>query len=688
MDTNLKNNKFKQSTLSTIIVILILSIISVGIYTPIKEKSIGSKNYVQEYIKSNDFVYTLEGLNNALTLTRIGEQKGWYHERYENIENIKYHISYNNGTLNITNIEEESLQDQTKNSQLTNNNKILTISNIDDESIEDQIKNSQLYINIVTDENGNIITKYSSNKEFKLSSFISKSNLGNGNDINYSNLDIKYFIPKKLIDNNDLLIRNMNEYSMTPHIKLLITILLIGIVLLIIGTSIVPYSKQSQIGICRLFNKCYLEIKLLMWFIFFGINMSILSIGFNYEYSELDIMSDIIYSKPEFYIIGIPLTFMLYLLVHLSIVYVKHIYNEGIKEGLINKSIFGKIILKLNDKIKDTAKCIGKIDTSKPYHVKAIILFGINFILLFMIAALQGIGVIIALIYTVFMFKYTMKFVDSIKKLNEQSSKLANGNFNVNIDDDIGILSSIAKNLNNIKTGFKVAVDKETKSQNMKTELITNVSHDLKTPLTSIINYVDLLKDENITDEEKDKYIDILDSKSKRLKILIEDLFEASKVSSGNVELNIETLDIISLFRQTLGEMDEKISESGLNFKVNMPDYEVFCELDGRRTYRIFENIIGNILKYSMQNSRVYIDIIDSDDNVELVFKNISSYEMNFDVSEITQRFTRGDKSRNIQGSGLGLNIAKSLVDIQNGCMDIVVDGDLFKLIIKFQKKI
>ncbi|WP_099189327.1 sensor histidine kinase [Tepidibacter mesophilus] len=660
MDTNLKNNKFKQSTLSTIIVILILSIISVGIYTPIKNKMIGSKNYVQEYIKSDDFVYTLEGLNNALTLTRIGEQKGQYYDRYENVENIKYHISYNDDTLNITNIEDESLQDQ--------------------------IKNSQLYINIVTDENGNIITKYSSNKEFKLSSFIYSSNLGNGNDINYSNLDIKYFIPKKLIDNNDLLIRNMNEYNLTPHIKLLITILLIGILLVIIGTGIVSYSKQTQIGICRLFNKSYLEIKILVWFIFFGINMSILSIGFNNQYPALDIMSDIIYAKPEFYIIGIPLTFILYLLIHLNIVYVKHIYNEGIKEGLINKSISGKIILKLNYKVKNIAKQITQIDTTKPYHMKAIMLFGANLILLWMIALSGGLGVIIAIGYTIFMFKYTMKFLDSIKRLNEQSSELANGNFNVNIDDDIGILSSIAKNLNNIKSGFKVAVDKETKSQNMKTELITNVSHDLKTPLTSIINYVDLLKDDSATNEEKEKYIDILDTKSKRLKVLIEDLFEASKVSSGNIEMNIETLDIISLFKQTLGEMDEKINTSALDFKINIPDYKVFCDLDGRRTYRIFENIIGNILKYSMQNSRVYIDIIDNDNNVELVFKNISSYEMNFDVAEITQRFTRGDKSRNTKGSGLGLNIAKSLVDIQNGDMDIVIDGDLFKLTISFTK--
>ncbi|MEJ8553012.1 histidine kinase dimerization/phospho-acceptor domain-containing protein [Tepidibacter sp. Z1-5] len=662
MDTNLKNNKFKQSTLSTIIVILILSIISVGIYTPIKNKMIGSKNYVQEYIKSEEFMYTLAELTDYLISSKMGEQRGWYGERYQSVENIKYYI--------------------------TDNNKTFTMSNIDDESVQDHIKNSQFYINIVTDENGDIVTKYSSNKAFKLSTFVSKYNLENENKINYANLDFKYFIPKKLIDNNDLLISKVNEYNVIPYIILLITILLIGSLLVIIRAGIVPYSKQSQIGICRLFNKSYLEIKLLMWFIFFGISMGIMAIGFDHQNSVLDIMSAIIYAKPEFYIIGIPLTFMLYLLVHLSIVYVKHIYNEGIKEGLINKSIFGKIILKSNYKIKDIAKCIGKIDTSKPYHKKAIILFGANLIVLWIIALFGGLGVIIAIIYTVFMFKYTMKFLESIRKLNEQSSELANGNFNVNIDADIGILSSIAENLNNIKTGFKVAVDKETKSQNMKTELITNVSHDLKTPLTSIINYVDLLKDENIADEEKDKYIDILDTKSKRLKVLIEDLFEASKVSSGNIEMNIETVDIISLFRQTLGEMDEKINTSTLDFKINMPEYKVFCELDGRRTYRVFENIIGNILKYSMQNSRVYIDIIDSDNNVELVFKNISSYEMNFDVSEITQRFTRGDKSRNIQGSGLGLNIAKSLVDIQNGCMNIVVDGDLFKLIIKFQKKI
>jgi signal transduction histidine kinase len=657
-----------------------LAIISVGIYTPIKNKMIGSKNYVQEYMQSEDFIYSLGTMTDYLVSSRIVEE-GWYSEGYESVKNIKYYITRNNKKLTSS-----SMEDETKNNWLTENDKTFTITNISDEPIENQIENSQLYINIIMDESGNVMEKYSSNSKVNLSGFTHRLRLRYENKNNYANLDIKYFIPKKLSDNNDLLIRNMNNYILIPHIKLLSMILLIGTLLIITRASIVPYFKQSQIGICRLFNKSYLEIKLLMWFIFFGINMSVLSIGFNSHYSVLDIMSDIIYSKPEFYIIGIPLTFVLYLLVHLSTVYVKYIYHTGIKEGLVNKSIFGKIISKLIRTIKNTFKYITQIDTSKPYNKKTILLFAANLIVLWIIALFGEGGIIIAIIYTIFMYKYTIRFLDSIKKLNEQSSKLANGNFNVNIDDNIGILSSIAENLNNIKSGFKVAVDKETKSQNMKTELITNVSHDLKTPLTSIINYVDLLKSENVTDEEKDKYIDILDTKSKRLKVLIEDLFEASKASSGNIELNTEKLDIISLFRQTLGEMDEKIKTSTLDFKINMPDYKVFCNLDGRRTYRVFENVIGNILKYSMQNSRVYIDIIDSEEDIELVFKNISSYEMNFDVSEITQRFTRGDKSRNTKGSGLGLNIAKSLVDIQNGDMDIIIDGDLFKLIICFEK--
>jgi len=168
--------------------------------------------------------------------------------------------------------------------------------------------------------------------------------------------------------------------------------------------------------------------------------------------------------------------------------------------------------------------------------------------------------------------------------------------------------------------------------------------------------------------------------------VLIEDLFEASRASSGNIELHPEKLDVIALLRQTLGELEEKINESTLQIKVSLPEGKVLCELDGRRTYRVFDNIINNILKYSMANTRVYIDAEERDRDISFFFKNISAYEMNFDSSEITERFTRGDKSRNTDGSGLGLAIAKSLVELQKGRLDINIDGDLFKLIVTFPK--
>lgn len=218
----------------------------------------------------------------------------------------------------------------------------------------------------------------------------------------------------------------------------------------------------------------------------------------------------------------------------------------------------------------------------------------------------------------------------------------------------------------------------------MKTDLISNVSHDLKTPLTSIITYIDLIKSIEIDNKDLNEYTEILEKKSKRLKTLIEDLFEASKATSGNLELKIEKLDIISLFRQTVGELDEKISNSNLEFKYNFSDEKLYLLLDGRRMYRVFENLISNILKYSMEKTRVYINITKELDEVILEFKNISSYEMNFNPSEITERFVRADESRNTEGSGLGLAISKNIVELQNGKFNIYVDGDLFKVEIKF----
>ena len=240
--------------------------------------------------------------------------------------------------------------------------------------------------------------------------------------------------------------------------------------------------------------------------------------------------------------------------------------------------------------------------------------------------------------------------------------------------------------LNNIQKGFKAAVEEEVKSQRMKTELISNVSHDLKTPLTSIIAYVDLLKGEE--DEEKRKaYLETLERKSQRLKHLIEDLFEVSKATTGNINLNIMDVDISYLMKQVVLELDDKINEAGLDVRLSLPEEKVILPLDGQRTYRVFENLIINVVKYALPNSRVYIDIKNGRENVEITIKNISADEITFNINEISDRFVRGDKSRNTEGSGLGLAIVKSFVELQGGKFHIEVDGDLFKAIINFKKK-
>ena len=316
---------------------------------------------------------------------------------------------------------------------------------------------------------------------------------------------------------------------------------------------------------------------------------------------------------------------------------------------------------------------------------KFILLIIINFVVL-MLINLAGpvLGTLLVIGYSAVLFNYGIKLLEKVSALNAASSQLAKGDFDLNLPEDMGILSSFANNLKNIKEGFKVAVEQELKSQNMKTQLITNVSHDLKTPLTSIITYVDLLKRGPGLDTRRE--YNILDKKSKRLQVLIDDLFEASRASTGNIELSPEELDIVALLRQTLGEMEEKINESSLTLRVNLPEHKIICNLDGARTFRVFENVLGNILKYSMPNSRVYIDALEDEKSVSLTFKNISAYEMNFHPSEITERLVRGDRARHTEGSGLGLAIAKSLVELQGGSLHIDIDGDLFKLTLTFPK--
>ncbi|MGL5507714.1 MAG: histidine kinase dimerization/phospho-acceptor domain-containing protein, partial [Paraclostridium sp.] len=276
-------------------------------------------------------------------------------------------------------------------------------------------------------------------------------------------------------------------------------------------------------------------------------------------------------------------------------------------------------------------------------------------------------------------FKYIEYICDGIKNIE-------NGDLTYKLDvHGFDEISQIASSVNNLSNGFELALTEQVKSEKMKTELITNVSHDLKTPLTSIVNYVDILKNNDLDKETTKAYINILDKKSHRLKTLIEDIFEASKLSSGDVEFNLEKTDIKELLIQSIVELDDKIEESQLDFNIETPDGLVFTLIDGNKTWRVFENLINNIIKYSLPKTRVYIDMYIEDEYVYISFKNISSHKLNVKPNELLERFRRGDVSRNTDGSGLGLSISQDIINLQNADMNIDIDGDLFKVILKFK---
>ena len=219
----------------------------------------------------------------------------------------------------------------------------------------------------------------------------------------------------------------------------------------------------------------------------------------------------------------------------------------------------------------------------------------------------------------------------------------------------------------------------------MKTELITNVSHDLKTPLTSIISYIDLLKRENFTDPKVLEYLDILEAKATRLKVLTEDVVEASKASTGNLTLNMNNLDFVEMLHQVIGEFEERFEEHHLTMMVHFPDEPSVIYADGQRLWRVLENIFGNVTKYAMEDTRVYAEVMNAHGQVVFTLKNISAQPLNFAAEELTERFVRGDVARGTEGSGLGLSIAKSLTELQGGKFQLYLDGDLFKVTITFQ---
>ncbi len=384
------------------------------------------------------------------------------------------------------------------------------------------------------------------------------------------------------------------------------------------------------------------------------------------------------------------LTFATFVVIYLIFVAFYPVLYLGVKEYVRQYSFIYQIFPTMKkwwQKFKDEISQFNFDDNGTRLILKLVIA---NFVILAVLCCMWTIGILGLIIYSIVLFYLLAEKYDKIVKdyrvLRKGTKRIAEGDLNTIITENIGVFEPMKEDLTQIRDGFKKAVDEEIKSQRMKTELITNVSHDLKTPLTAITTYVELLKKEDITEEERKEYVNTLERKSQRLKVLIEDLFEVSKASSNDITLNLMNVDIVKLMKQVVVEHKEKYDEAGLQLHWKVPEEKVELQLDSQKTYRIFENLFLNIQKYAMPSSRVYIDVTDTDEQVSIVVKNMSAEPLNVAGEELVERFVRGDASRNTEGSGLGLAIAKNFTEAQKGSFDVCVDGDLFKTTLVWKK--
>lgn len=559
--------------------------------------------------------------------------------------------------------------------------------------LEEFTNQYQCFVVLSYDKNGNleILTSYGLDSNLAYSgikySYIMETS-------NYELLPIKdmtfvYAIPKVLTYHDYIWDINY-RYDWWSLQEVVGYFSLIAISLTAISSIILPINPFKQSKIFNTLLKVPVEImgflSLLLFPIFIELVPSVVS-------DTLEIRSgaiDSVLSEEIIALLNIAGWIVLLYFIFLGCMYIKNIFKVGIKETIKTQFISVKLLRWSIGKSRLFYRWVMEIDLKNQNTKKLALVLGIQCILISLMCLGWFFGLFGAILYTGILFIYLNK---KLKKVQSDYSKLfvitneiAEGNLDVEIDQDLGIFNSFKDEVVSIQGGLKKAVQNEVKSQRMKTDLIANVSHDLKTPLTSIITYIDLLKDDNLEKEKREQYLETLDQKSQRLKILIEDLFEMSKASSGNISMNLQQVDVVALIKQTLLETEDKIEEAGLMIRRQLPDNKIMLSLDSERTFRVFENLISNMTKYAMPGTRAYVDIVDNENDVQVIFKNISAEEITVNVDELVERFVRGDQSRHTEGSGLGLAIAKSFVELQGGRFEVQVDGDLFKVIVIFNK--
>ena len=624
-----------------------------------ESKYYASSSFIASYIDDlsnvcDDLIYNNENYYH----TKDGENTIYYTSRQlynSNVKDFKYLVIYNNKA--ITNVE-------------TNKE----LNNID--SIKEYLQNLQGYEN-VNIKNGIIESSNDAAKRMSLAYlgtfaktyYSMEDNEKKYYTTNYTNFEI-YSSYKAEFKQNSKEIAISNMLNKIPLINdgcyIIIPVGSIMAMLMVIYLA-VSIGEDKKLNY---FDKIPLEIVG-----FVAIIISVIPFIF---------LSDYFYSIGNDYVGGISIIITVALFIYVIACVCMITFVRRLKaKSFWKTTIVGRIFYWFKDVFfKNLSYSMGT--TAKVILTFLVIGFS-TAIIMFLFRGILSIILIIAL-YGYIMYR-TIIFFKECSKIEKKIEEMRDGNnqLPLDVDEFSSEFKNVATSINNISEGIETAVQERMKSERLKAELITNVSHDIKTPLTSIINYADLLKNEKIDNKKANEYIEILYSKSQRLKRLTEDLIEASKIQTGNVSLKKEKINVIELIRQAVGEFEDKFSKKGLNTIIDCKQNEIFIFADSRYMYRIIENLFSNISKYALDNSRVYIDIGIYGEDVNIAIKNISKDKLNISAGELMQRFVRGESSRTTEGSGLGISIAQNLTTLQGGKFDLVLDGDLFKVRMSFK---
>ena len=622
----------------------------------VKSKGMSLKDEIDNGYFIDEYGSTFR-LNDGSNLEPIYIQDGEYRVYYQTNHSKKkfiYLLINENTKIAYTNIQQTSKTNSIEKlkQEITSNKKYWSISNNEIETNIDRLSEE----NIIRNKELQDLSEFSINKQYYTAFDETVNRYDSASDITL----------------NKVLYNETKELYNYSYPTLIVSIILFAIEVIFLICS-VGYVKDKKEIYLNWLDKIPLEILIFGFSLLFATEMAILVICLSVVAVDVNLSMMLIMLAGYFSVLS-GLCLVGTLLKRIK----AHIFFKN--------TITYRFLIWIRNKYRNLKNAV----TSDKKLSRKIGLYciGIVFVSLMLILIFKEFGFLLDIVFWIWCYYKIMKEIDKFKQIHDAVEKIYNGDTKTRIDVSLytGVLKELALYINDIAGGFTNAVEESLKSERLKTELITNVSHDIKTPLTSIINYVDLLKKEDIQDEKAKEYIEILDNKSQRLKKLIEDLVEASKASSGNIKINKEVLNVKELLNQVTGEFEDKFNKRGLKIISKFPEEEIYIKADNRYLYRVLENIYSNVAKYAEENTRVYVDCIIEDDDVAIYLKNISKDELNISTDELMQRFVRGDKSRNTEGSGLGLSIANSLTELQGGKFNIYLDGDLFKVGIKFKK--